>query len=85
MTCPVWAGLITSGFVRWNRAPTIESAPLLLHRQAPTTTRQTCFRVRSCTPRPAGTMGLPGDAQALRSYDDPLSDSVMGLHSSEGR
>ena len=40
-------------------------------------TRQTSFRVRPFRPRPAGTMGLPGDAAALRFYDDPVTGVVM--------
>lgn len=77
ITSPLWAGMIASGFVRWNGAPIIESVPLLLHWQVRKATGQTRYRVRPMHPRPAGTMGLPGDAAALRFYDDPVTGAVM--------
>lgn len=77
VTSPLWAGLIASGFVRWNGAPIVESVPLVLHWQIRKATGQTLFRVRPLRPRPAGTMGLPGDASALRFYDDPITGVVM--------
>jgi len=35
--------------------------------------RQCDFRARVSVPRPAGPMALPGDAAALRFYEDPKS------------
>ena len=77
VTSPLWAGMIASGFVRWHGAPGSESVPLLLHGQVRKTHGQTRYRVRPMQPRPAGTMGLPGDAAALRFYDDSVTGAVM--------
>ncbi len=39
--------------------------------------RQLAYRRRIVKPRPAGTLALPGDAAALRHYDDPDTGAVM--------
>jgi hypothetical protein len=39
--------------------------------------KQTSYRKRITTPRPAGTLSLPGDAAALREYEDPGTGAVM--------
>ena len=39
--------------------------------------RQSEYRARVSVPRPAGTMALPGDAAALRFYEDPDSGACM--------
>ena len=39
--------------------------------------RQDVYRVRPLTPRPAGTLGLPGDAAALRLHVDQVSGAAM--------
>lgn len=40
-------------------------------------TGQTRYRRRITTPRPAGTLALPGDAAAVRQYVDPETGAVM--------
>ncbi len=77
VTAPLWAGLIGSGFVRWNGAPLIESVPLVLHWRARKAAGQTRYRVKASAPRPAGTMGLPGDAAALRFVQAPGGGVVL--------
>jgi hypothetical protein len=79
LTGPLWLGLIGSGFVRWQGAPLIESVPRVLHWQTRKATRQTRYRVKASAPRPAGTMGLPGDAAALRFHEDAATGAAM-LH-----
>jgi hypothetical protein len=77
LSSPLWAGLLASAFVRWNGEPLIECTPPLLHWGARTAARQTRHRVRSCAPRPSGTLALPGDAAALRFHIDPSSGAAM--------
>jgi hypothetical protein len=77
LTLPLWATLIAAGFVRWQGAPVIESAPLVVHWKLRKATGQTCYRVKASQPRPAGTMGLPGDAAALRFHEDTASGAAM--------
>ena len=45
--------------------------------KARTVARQHEYRARVSVPRPAGTMALPGDAAALRFYEDPQSAACM--------
>ena len=77
LTLPVWGTLIAAGFVRWQGAPVIESVPIVAHWQLRKATGQTRYRIKANAPRPAGTMGLPGDAAALRFHTDPATGAVM--------
>lgn len=77
LTLPVWASLVATGFVRWQAAPVIESVPLLVHWKVRRAAGQTRYRVKASEPRPAGAMGLPGDAAGLRFYDDPATGVAM--------
>jgi hypothetical protein len=51
--------------------------PLIVHWQARKATGQTRYRVKASDPRPAGTMGLPGDAAALRFHEMPDTGVVI--------
>ncbi len=44
---------------------------------ASTRKHQTVFRGRVVKPRPAGTLALPGDAAALREWEDPETGAAM--------
>ncbi len=52
--------------VRWQSRPLVESVGVVGWWLLRSLTGQTRFRSRPFTPRPAGTMALPGDASALR-------------------
>ena len=55
----------------------IEWVPITLHWMWRTRARQTSYRRKIVKPRPAGTLALPGDAAALRQYQDNESGAVM--------
>lgn len=74
---PVWAGLVASAFIPWGGRPAIETLPTALHYGARHLRGQTQFLVRPTSPRPAGTMALPGDAASLRFHVDDVTNAVM--------
>jgi hypothetical protein len=76
LTSPLWAGLIATAFVPWAGRPVIETAPTGAHFGARNLAGQTTHKTRPSSPRPAGTMALPGDAAALRFHLDS-SGAVM--------
>jgi hypothetical protein len=71
VTGPLWATLIASAFVRRKGEPLVEWLPVVLNWSLRVSAKQTEYRMRVMSPRPAGTMALPGDAASLRFYDDP--------------
>lgn len=73
----LWAPLLAAAFVRWQGAPLVESVPLVTHWGVRRAAGQTRYRARPTAPRPAGTMALPGDAAALRYYEDPETGVAM--------
>ncbi len=74
---PLWAGFVALAFTPCNGRVLAEQVPLLAHWSRRVATRQTRYRARASTPRPDGTMALPGDAAALRFHHDPVSGAVM--------
>jgi hypothetical protein len=73
----VWVPLLGATFASWQGVALCEWAPIGGHWTARKAARQSEFRARVSVPRPAGTMALPGDAAALRFYDDPESRACM--------
>jgi Putative type VII ESX secretion system translocon, EccE len=73
----VWVPLLLATFVSWQGVPLCEWAPVVGHWSARKLARQSEYRARVSTPRPAGTMALPGDAAALRFYEDLESGACM--------
>ncbi len=73
----VWAPLLASAFVTVQGRPAIEWVPVASEFAARKATGQTEFRAKPSTPRPAGTLALPGDAASLRFYDDPETGACM--------
>lgn len=69
-TSPIWGAGIAGAAVKVGRRPIVEWAPIILSWALRTATGQTMYRVRVGKPRPAGTLALPGDAAALRQYED---------------
>ena len=76
-TSPLWAGLLVATLVPLRGRAAIEWAPTLAHWGARRVAGQTTYRVRVSPPRPVGTMALPGDAAALRFYNDPASGACL--------
>ena len=77
VTAIVWLPLAAATFLPWKGRPTIDWAPIAGHWALRRAVGQTRYRARILTPRPAGTMALPGDAAALRFYTDPDSGACM--------
>ena len=76
-TAPVWMLLVALAFVTRKDQPLVEWIPLVLHWSLRVSMKQTTYRARVMAPRPAGTMALPGDAAALRFYNDPESKTCL--------
>jgi hypothetical protein len=73
----VWVPLLAATYASWQGVALCEWAPILGHWTARKAARQSEYRARVSVPRPAGTMALPGDAAALRFYEDPESGACM--------
>lgn len=69
-TSPLWGGGIAAAWVKVGRRPVVEWTPIVLNWTLRKATGQTLYRARIGKPRPAGTLALPGDAAALRQYED---------------
>ena len=76
-TAPIW---LLSAALAWTPVggrKLIEWVPVTFRWVARTQARQTVFRRRIVKPRPAGTLALPGDAAALREWEDPETGAAM--------
>ena len=73
----VWVFLLAATYVSWQGQALCEWAPVLGHWTVRKAARQHEYRARVSAPRPAGSMALPGDAAALRFYDDPARGACM--------
>jgi hypothetical protein len=76
-TAPLWTLLVAIAFVTRKDQPLVEWIPSVLHWSFRVSTKQTAYRARVLAPRPSGTMALPGDAAALRFYNDPQSRTCL--------
>ena len=70
-SAPLWTLFVALAFVTRKDQPLVEWIPLVMHWSFRVSMKQTSYRARVMAPRPAGTMALPGDAAALRFYNDP--------------
>ena len=73
----LWVPLLVSATVSVQGKPAIEWVPVAGHYWTRKHQGQTEFRAKPSKPRPAGTLALPGDAGALRFYDDSVTGCVM--------
>ena len=73
----VWVPLLAITFFTWQGLALVEWVPVVGHWTVRKVTRQTEFRARVSALRPAGTMALPGDAAALRFYEEPGTGVCM--------
>jgi hypothetical protein len=76
-TSPIWVGAIAISWIPIGGHKAIEWLPVAGHWWLRATRGQIQFRTHVTTPRPAGTLALPGDAAALRQYIDPDTSAVM--------
>src|SRR5665213_4554030 len=76
-SAPLWTLLVALAFVTRKDQPLVEWIPSVLHWSFRVSMKQTTYRARVSAPRPAGTMALPGDAAALRFYEDADSGACM--------
>jgi hypothetical protein len=76
-SAPLWlvSAVATWAPVAGRRA--IEWAPVAITWATRSARGQTRYRKRVLTPRPSGTLALPGDAAPLRQYVDPETGAVM--------
>ena len=83
-TAPVWGTALSLAVVPIGGRKMIEWVPITLHWMWRTRARQTSYRRKIVKPRPAGTLALPGDAAALRQYQDKESGAAM-VHDSHAQ
>ena len=76
-TAPIWGTALALAVVPIGGRKMIEWVPITLHWMWRSRARQTSYRRKIVKPRPAGTLALPGDAAALRQYEDKESGAVM--------
>ena len=76
-TSPMWAVALILTWLPIGGRKAVEWIPVAAHWVWRIVMRQTVYRRRVVTPRPAGTLALPGDAAAMRQYIDPETGTVM--------
>ena len=76
-TAPLWVLAAALAWVPIARRPTVEWIPVAFWWIWKSTGGQALYRRRIVTPRPAGTLALPGDMARLREYDDPATGAGM--------
>lgn len=76
-TAPIWATAALLTWVPVAGRPVIEWVPVAGWWVYRTTIGQLLYRRRIVTPRPAGTLALPGDQARLREYEEPTTGAGM--------
>lgn len=76
-TAPIWLTAVVLTWLPIGGRKAVEWVRVSLHWTWRTIARQLTYRRRVVKPRPAGTLALPGDAAAMRSYEDPETGAVM--------
>lgn len=76
-TAPIWAVCVALTWVPVAGRPLVEWLPVGFWWLWKTTGGQLLYRRRIVTPRPEGTLALPGDMARLREYTDPTSGACM--------
>jgi hypothetical protein len=84
VTSFVWATLVGIAFAPWDGRPVVETLPTAAHFLARRRSGQTSYRARPSTPRPTGTLALPGDVASLRFHEDSDTGAVM-VHDPHGQ
>ena len=76
-TSPLWSSAALVAVIPAGVRKIIEWVPILARWVARTYLGQLIYRRRIIKPRPAGTLALPGDAAALREWEDPETGAAM--------
>lgn len=76
-SAPLWLTFLALAFAPWHERPAIETLPTAGHYLWRRARGQTKHRARPSTPRPGGTMALPGDLAALRFHVDQDTGTAM--------
>ncbi len=76
-TSPLWGSALASAFVTIAGRRAIEWVPVYGHWLLRRALHQNEYGVRVLNPRPAGTLGLPGDAACLRMHHDIETGAAM--------
>mgnify|MGYP003365342886 FL=1 len=82
-TAPIWATCVALTWIPIAGRPLVEWLPVGFWWLWKTTGGQLLYRRRIVTPRPEGTLALPGDMARLREYTDPTSGACM-IHDPHG-
>ena len=82
-TAPIWGVAAAATWIRIAGRPLVEWVPVGAWWLWRTTGGQLLYRRRIVTPRPAGTLALPGDMARLREYTDPETGAGM-IHDPRG-
>jgi hypothetical protein len=82
-TAPIWAVCVALTWIPVAGRPLVEWLPVGFWWLWKTTGGQLLYRRRIVTPRPEGTLALPGDMARLREYTDPASGACM-IHDPHG-
>lgn len=77
VTGPIWVLAMTAAWLPVAGRPAVEWLPAATVWTARRAARQTRFRRRITAPVPHGSLGLPGDAAALRHLTDTNSGAVL--------
>lgn len=76
-TAPIWTACAALAWIPVAGRPVVEWLPVAAWWAWRITGGQLAYRRRITTPRPAGTLALPGDMARLREYDDPDTGACM--------
>jgi hypothetical protein len=83
-TSPVWGTAAVIAGIPIGGRKIVEWAPIVSRWTWRAAHDQLTYRRRIVRPRPVGTLSLPGDAAALREWNDPESGAVM-IHDPHAR
>ncbi|MBT2483123.1 MULTISPECIES: SCO6880 family protein [unclassified Microbacterium] len=76
-TAPIWVLAATLTWTPISSRPAVEWLPVAFWWFWRSTGGQLLYRRRIVTPRPVGTLALPGDTSRLREYTDPETNAGM--------
>ncbi|MRG58802.1 PrgI family protein [Agromyces sp. CFH 90414] len=76
-TSPIWGTAALSAAIPIGGRKVVEWVPITTRWMLRVARHQLTYRRRIMRPRPVGTLALPGDAAALREWEDPESGAVM--------
>ncbi|OFL64949.1 MULTISPECIES: SCO6880 family protein [unclassified Brevibacterium] len=77
VSAPIWVLAAAVTWIPLGGRPIVEWLPIAFWWLWRTTGGQLLYRRRIVTPRPAGTLALPGDMGRLREYSDPETGACM--------